>query len=280
MTKLIIIFALMASSLCAFAQGGEVVERGLEAAFKGGATVSTEQLLRLVGRQAFPRPGVQLAEIINWSTKPLVQVVSNQNITVPSMKMISAQAVNGEAFRRVVFPQLGVRNLPVELNDSAPALYRGMPLNLKDIKNLLKKGMELERSSFRQLYFSADIDVALACANEENLLLPVVVKVNVTPELEALHPPHLYEYDNYVFNGNIPAQFIKDGKVMVFLEVNGEPGWYKATLENDELLLKPTTTKLFQKSDLIKHRFDTPFGTPDISLHSLWEDLSRNEGLW
>ena len=278
MKKIIIIIVFILSGLSVFAQRGKAVQEGLEAAFKGGATVSTEAILRQVGRQTLPKPGFQLAEITNWSTKPLIHIMLPESPDIPPMKMIAAQAVNGEAFRQVVFPEPGLRELPDELNDHSPALYRGMPLNLKDIKNLLKKGMELERSSFRQLYFSADIDVALACANEENLLLPVVVKVRVTPELEMVRPPRLHEWDNYVFNGSIPAQHLD--AVMVFLDANGTRGWHKVVLENDELLFKPVTSKLFSKEDLVIHRFNESSSViPNVSLRSLWENFG-NDGLW
>ena len=287
MTKTKIILCMMLI-LCltslSFAQEEKVAKELFEAAVKGSTHVTLpEQVGRVVAQHTFPttfpRPGVQLTQIINWSTKPLVRVESPFLMSEAPlvMKILPAQAINGEAFRQVVFPQQGYRNLPVALNDSSPALYRGMPLSLKDIKNLLINGLELERSSFPQLYFSADIDIALACANEENTLLPVVVKVNVTPELEMVRRPRLYEYDNYVFNGSIPSQFIN--RVLLLLDVNGERGWYEATLKGDELLFKPATTRLFKKEELIKHRFDTPMGAPDMSLRSLWEDFG-SDGLW
>lgn len=271
LAKRIILFAtliLFLTPICLAQKKGAV-----KAAVAG---VKSEQLTRQVAQKLLPAvpqaTNVQLVQIINYAEKPFLRIQPTKKMN-SSGKILPAQVVNGELFRQEVFPAPGLRKLPNALNDSSPALYRGMNLQIKHIKNLLTNGLELEKSSFPQLYFSADIDIALASANEENFLLPVLVKVNVTPDLQVRYPPNLYEDDNYVFNQTIPAKYISD--VMVFLEVDGDREWYKVTLEDDELLFNPASTQLFPKRELVKHRFTPALGPSDVSLHSLWRDLAN-----
>lgn len=235
-----------------------------------------EQLAHQVTQKVLPainqKTSVQLVRITNYAEKPFLRIYSATMMDSPN-KILPAKVINGELFRQDVFPEPGLRRLPVALNDSSPALYRGMNLSIKHVKNLLINGIELDKSYFPQLYFSADIDIALASANEENLLLPVVVKVNVTPELQESYPPHLHEDDNYVFNQTIPVKYISD--VLTFLEVAGERNWYKVTLTDGELLFNPVRTSIFPKRELIKHRFTPALGASDVSLRSLWEDLAN-----
>ena len=176
------------------------------------------------------------------------------------MQMIPARVLNGADFRKVVFPEDGLY-LPLALNDSKSALYRGMGLRIADIKNILIEGLKIDRSAYEVLFFSADASMAAHLGNDRavifsrggNLFIPVVVKVNVTPLLRLRRSLRHDIVDNYVFLRDIPARSVSD--VMTFLEVNGEGAWYKAVLVDGELTFVPAPARLWKGSDLIIHQF-------------------------
>lgn len=51
---------------------------------------------------------------------------------------------------------------------------------------------------------------------------------------------------------------------MVFLEVAGRPGWYKAQLKAGELVLTPVPGKVFEQKELIEHPLDIPPERTDL----------------
>ncbi|MCQ2410428.1 MAG: hypothetical protein MJ053_02685 [Elusimicrobiaceae bacterium] len=236
-----------------YAQG-----RGIMVGSKRAVTNTVaKRVSEQIARQTTPRtfsPTLTVAQIANLPGTPTVKVRQAGVFTVPAQGL-QAQVVNGDTFLGEVFPCEDCRYLPQVLNSEAPAFFRGMALrHPNEIKNLLTNGVEFEKSSYSQLFFSNDIDVALAYANVEKTLIPVVVKVEATPDLLLWRPPHRDVGDYYAFSRDIPAKFVSD--VMVFLEVNGERNWYKATLESNELILIPARTQIFQIDDLFMPELD------------------------
>ena len=258
MKKLLIIFTfLIGGFFPALAQNGEkIIKPLMEGRF---CSVWTRPAWKpMVEKKIFssnlPVFTLQVAQVTNRPDQPLLRVISVKAQESSSKRLVSARIINGEDFLEAVYPQEGYRKLPLALNDREPALYRGMALQVENIKNLLIHGVEIEKSAFSQLFFSADIDVALAHANEEKPWIPVVVKFNVTPNSRLHNLPYFDTDDNYIFKRSLSADSISD--VLVFLEIDGKRGWYKATLENNELVFRPALTRLFPVKDLVIHKLD------------------------
>ena len=72
------------------------------------------------------------------------------------------------------------------------------------------------------------------------------------------------EWDYFYYFTNLPAGYIQD--VMVFLEVGGEPGWYKVTLENGVLVFTPAPSRVFKYSELVDHKISIP----ESNMRPLW----------
>ena len=130
------------------------------------------------------------------------------------------------------------------VNQQEPSWYRGIWLyDLTALKNVLVNGMEVSRSHYREIFVISRMDLALQYALPPTVwagpILPVVVRIPMVPELLEQSKSDLCFEKGLVdmFYRDIPASFIAD--VMVFLEVDGKPGWYKVILQKDELTFRP-----------------------------------------
>ena len=153
---------------------------------------------------------------------------------------------------RQVYPliyRLGERKMfvPQDFVNRTNALYRGMAItDLDELKNILTNGLETDKSYHHKKIFTAyEPLTAVLYAQPTHRFnakadLPVLIKIPLTPALEQ------YTSDRFetarAFRQNIPAQAISD--VWIFLEVNKKADWYKATLENGEIVLLPAHGKL------------------------------------
>lgn len=252
MKKLIALIVLVMLVSPAFTQKGKAGKGIVDAAHGARALKETAELGQAV-KKLIQVPGTQMAAFINIPGKPRVLIEMPEAEPPKQPKLLSAQVLNGDEFRQGVFPQNRFRHLPTSLNSGMPALYRGMGLRLKEVENILRNGVQKEKSSFDRLYFSTDIDIAVSCADEENLSLPVIVKVGVTPELEKQHPFSHDADNNYTFLRDIPAEFVTN--VFTYIKVNGKRDWYEMVLKDGQLTLKPTLTQDYRKGDLIIHKF-------------------------
>ena len=138
--------------------------------------------------------------------------------------------------------------MPQGLTTDGTNFYRGMQLStLDDLKNLLVNGLERSRSYYDgDIFVSPEPYIALNHAlprlwdtwnGKMQVDLPVLVQIPVTEQLLLENAPKSLG-PRWIFNRrDVAAYLISD--VWVFLEVNEVPGWYKATLENDEVVLSP-----------------------------------------
>ena len=195
----------------------------------------------------------RLVRLINMPEEPLLRVQLPQTVIPADNQILSARVVNGADFSESIFPQDDLIHLPLTLNDAQPALYRGLGLRIADIKDILTKGMGLDKSYYQRLFFSSEAKEAVFHADKEKVLIPVVVKVNVTPESQLWLSLRLCTNNTYAILQEIPARFISD--VVAFFEVNGKGAWYKAVLVDGELTFIPAPTRLFERGDLIVHWF-------------------------
>ena len=135
-------------------------------------------------------------------------------------------------------------------------LYRGLRLNnTAELKNLLARGMEIGKTHHERIYVSPNISVAmgymfphqtarlLGTAKDE--MLPVLVKIPANERLLAQIPSQVPQEEiggQRVLYNDVLANEIAD--IMVFIqEADKAPGWYKAALENGEVVLTPVASK-------------------------------------
>ena len=204
--------------------------------------------------------------IANLPGEPLVKL-SGAADNVPAVS--PARILSGkENFEKILLGTFGLNfvYVPTALNTGEEAVYRGLRLyDLESVKNILEHGLEYTRVSKQaeaRIYFTSSLPRAVWFAtrqfNSPESVIPVLVKFDIPDK------NHVYarqstldeSSDYYYFMRNIHASFIKD--VMVFLEVNGKPGWYKATLKDGKLVLMPTPSEVFDAKHLIDHAPDVP----------------------
>ena len=154
--------------------------------------------------------------------------------------------------------------LPLVLNSEERAFYRGLHLNnLEAVKNILENGIELNevseetaRETGPKIYFSGYPRRVVRFSTKDDDAhnwLPTVIRFELPSWYTVYEHKLLGGYKDYIVRQNIPARYVMD--VMVFLEVNGKPDWYKATLENGELVFTPAPSRVFTDDELIIHKF-------------------------
>ena len=266
MKKLIFVLWLVLGISPAFAQGNKVVQTGAKLATSGDIAL---RVARQVEKQAALHavsavPGMQLAQIANLPGQPFIHIQLPKPVNTTA-RVLPARLLNGYDFYSELCPTPGLRFLPQTFNNGSPSLFRGLALkDVGDLKNILTNGLELKKTAYSRLYFSTDIDMALSFSQAPTLpssqaneaFIPVVVKVEVTPQLKRRRFLYHDDWENYVSMRNVPSRFLSE--VVAFLEVDGKPGWYKAVLENDELVLRPAPADIIQSEKLIIHEFDFP----------------------
>lgn len=216
----------------------------------------TARVSQAVARRAASVPGavgVQVAKISNLPGSPLVRVNLPQTETAGSHPLPARVLPPGQLCRAVNPAGFSQLYIPSAFAMQRETLYRGLRLNhLQDLKNILTRGMEISRSQFSVIYSSYLLDIALGYMlppgqwvvyenlQELDFELPVVVKIPVTIRLLEKNTPFEGK-DEVFFRQDLWPEFISD--VMVFLEINGQADWYRATVENGELVLTPTPTQ-------------------------------------
>ena len=189
---------------------------------------------------------IKTLKVINLPTRPSVQIFLGAP-AVPHAKN-SLRLVPP----RQVYPllyKLGEHKMfvPRDLVNQTEALYRGMAItDLDELKNTLVNGLEINKSNHEQRIFTAyDPLTAVLYAQPTHRFnvkanLPVLIKIPVRSTLEQ-YVPEPFETAK-AFHKSIPAQAISD--VWILLEVNKQADWYKAVLENGEIVLFPAHGQL------------------------------------
>jgi len=118
-------------------------------------------------------------------------------------------------------------------------LYRGLHLSdLKEVSYILQHGLTLDKTGYNSIYMTANPAVARHYAKVERGI-PVVVMMDRSALAGSLRWGNLSE--PYA-EKDVPAEAVL--RVFVLLDINGTPGWYKTTLENERLVFKPVAAKL------------------------------------
>ena len=186
---------------------------------------------------------------------PLVCLSSNlqKPLAANELRLLNGATITAHNFPAGIVS--GQFYAPVSLPSLAPVAYRGMTLqNLEELSYLLANGMEVSKVSYSmrgKIFFSGSMYVAGLFARHTQERLSVVVKFEVPQDIFLY-----YAQQSYYTQTDVPPTAIQE--VFVFLEVQGKPGWYKATLENGELVFTPAPAKLYKQADLIEHTFEVP----------------------
>ena len=203
-------------------------------------------------------PTIPHIKITNFPGQPLVKLgapLAEYNATaVRPAPVLSARVLSGKENYKEIFlavPTLDFIYAPSVLNAGENVAYRGMKLyDLQSVQNILENGIEYTKVSEKyehKIYFSNSLHRAAWHAvqyDSADSEIPVLIKFAM-PSKNYVHTERtMWGEDYYCWLCNIPAHFIKD--VMVFLEVNGEVGWYKAILENKQLVFIPMASEILQ----------------------------------
>lgn len=260
MKKILVVLLLVSCATTGFAQ------KGTGKALRN--LPNLEGKVARVAAQKYIPPAVSMLEPITISNLPGAQAVKFRLPFVAGAGKSTASLLPpNDVFPlvlpkspRAMFPKRMF--LPQDFLSKEQAFYRGMKLiKLEDLTNLLQNGLELGKSADfpNKIYVTSEGSFAVAYAMpstgynklfEVEANLPVLIKIPGTEELRR-YAPEVFEYHE-TFRRNVPARFISD--IWVFLKVNGTPGWYKAVLEDNELVLLPAPGKIFPWSAGIAKR--------------------------
>ena len=244
MKKLIIVFTFAVLSVGAFAQEGKIIKTGAEA-LRGG-TALAEQVGRQVAKAQVTLPLSLPLQFINLPS------ATDISLPLPSQLLIrteEAQKLNIAPQLQTVqaefFPHRQLSRHMKEFDDvelyaavgSELVLYRGMVLqNLQDLKDVLINGLVLDKTRHELIHVSSYLSVALDHAYVNYGHLPAVVQISSSERL--LSTCVKKDMMEMAFRRDIPPDMISN--VMVFLKINGQPGWYNVKWKGDKIVFSPT----------------------------------------
>lgn len=161
-----------------------------------------------------------------------------------TQQSLSARLLDGPSLHALVFPQQEQMWVPLALaQNESSSVYRGITLsNLAELKNVLTNGLEANRGFYSgQVFTTPSLRIALNyalpskydvfAAQKGEFKIPVLLNIRLTQQIEQL--PSGTMGLSRIFYQNIPSSALTD--VMVFLEMGGKPGWYKAELKDGDI---------------------------------------------
>ena len=259
--RLVMIFTLILSVSPVFAQKGEIIKTGAEIVRGGTAAGLKETVTREVGKQILSTsagaPVFQLGQISNWVSQPLVriQIPQDARFTPPVQEQAEPAAIrilDWKTSEAHLFPKGRDGHtvyIPSSFHENQdPAWYRGMSITrLDELRHAVEKGMTLDKTNhYGGAFASTHKHIALGYSVRLGALyptMPVLVKIPITPELYRVNEPIGRSDFIRKFCKDVDPSFISD--ILVFLEVDGKPGWYKVILEDGELVFKPVPGSIF-----------------------------------
>ncbi len=178
--------------------------------------------------------------ILNFQDHPFVTIRTTEH------KPLRANLLEPDILRNIVFSD-GQVYIPQSFVEEDAALYRGMKLSeISDLENLLVNGLETKKSHYvGEIFTSPSVNIATNYAlpvlwdtwkGESQMDLPVLLRIPVTSSLLQTNPPDQFGFQ-WIFRKDVAAEHISD--VVVFLNINNTPGWYKAVLENNHVIFMP-----------------------------------------
>lgn len=198
-----------------------------------------------------PAPEMRIGKFINLPGKPTVELQQAPDATTlwsAGKSKLDVRVLGHEECERVLFPSQtddAMMFIPEQLREEPNSLYRGMRLDTLDLKNILQNGLEMRKSYYAgEIFTTPVLWVALQYAlpiDHVGRSFPVIIKLNFTQELASKIPSESMGIER-TFSRDIPAKYLN--AVMVFLEVDGQPGWYEARLQEGKLVLISSPGKI------------------------------------
>ncbi len=251
MKRTYLIMLLFILAFPAFAQQEKALKAGGQAVVHGSEMAGA--ITRQMATQAMSRSAAALrsAQIVNLSGKPTLKIRLENPRPVSQAKLLPVHLLTPQKMRDLVFSREGLF-IPEIIDAEEWTWFRGMQLkNLAELENVVKNGLELSKSHYEgKIHTTPALNIALgytfpsrysSVAEEDEKIIPVLVTIPYTRELEEEHA--FYEDGfQYVFEKDVPTKYMRD--ILVFWSADGEPGWYKVTFENNELIFTPVRGKL------------------------------------
>lgn len=227
-------------------------------------TPHTYHLRKKVAKQSHRRRHTSVVDKLekNGRGTPLIHIMDLEhplirlNIPMPdNSSLLMARLLGEQEIIPIVFPEglfAGKLFIPPALNTQERVGFRGLVLNdIYELENILTNGLEAWRSSSGHVFFSGSPRTAAMFAKVPREKFSVILSFYVPEDVP------IFEYNaNYYVKQDISAAYLKE--VMIFLEVDGKPGWYKATLEDGEIIFTPTPGQIFEANELYEHTFEVP----------------------
>ena len=112
-------------------------------------------------------------------------------------------------------------------------LYRGMHVSgLQEINTVLHHGLEVNKTHYDVIYMGDLFAAKIFAVNEPKTRIPVIV--GVPGELLVPHLKFNTAFHEAEFPFDIPPTMFS--QLLVFLEIDGEPGWYKVMLDEEKMV--------------------------------------------
>ncbi len=200
-------------------------------------------LVKAVERAVFSsKPLIQINRLMGNPTARLLSAAEKGSVTatlnIPGTNLIPARTLEPDELRKVLTPRFQTY-VPSPFIQAENSVYRGMKLNeLSELKKILEHGLKMNKSLYAgKIFASPTYEVAINYAipriwdrwgDQQLTDLPVMVRISSAGK----NKPEPFA-GQLVFRRDVPADQLAD--VMIFLEVNGTPGWYRATLNEGEV---------------------------------------------
>ncbi|MBR4682462.1 MAG: hypothetical protein IKP06_04080 [Elusimicrobiaceae bacterium] len=238
----VLLLGLVGGGLC-HAQEGKVL----------WGVAKTAGMTQTVGRKAanlyattrlvFPLEFVNLPQVLTNAPAVPAQLVIQpdeaQKLSIgPDVQLVQAEFFPSRQLTRHM-KEFDDLELYSSLSLVGPAFYRGMVLaDLSGLKEVLTKGLQWKKTSYNRIFASRYLAVALDHAYVNPGQLPALIQI---PETDHLKFNNVMDGDNWTvtFGRDIPADALS--RVMVFLKINGHPGWYDVKWQEDKIVLFPGT---------------------------------------
>ncbi len=252
MKKILLLVWIILLAICAFAQSGRVVKTGVQFATQSDVALKVAQKVQQtsVRGAVVPVP----AQISNWSGKPIVRIqpfvtdMAASHASSTDAQQVVARVLDYKTAAQHLLPQGRegrMAYIPSSFQEQKnSAWYKGMHVtNLDGLKHVLTKGMTLDKAHhYGGVFATTEVELAQKYAVSWGSVypgMPVLVRIPITPKLYTENKPDGGFGFIHKFRQDLSPSLISD--VMVFLEVNGEAGWYKVVLQEDELVFHPVS---------------------------------------
>ena len=141
--------------------------------------------------------------------------------------------------------------LPDEFTKSKSILFRGISINnLAELENLLRNGSQIDKTSYRGIYFSSDLSDALYYVIHHvrfSKRIPVLITVKSSYDMDYDYTDEENNFpsnDFYSFDTDIPAQ---EQEIFAYLYHNGKNDWYHVSLTEQGKIITQLLSVYFKE---------------------------------